>query len=343
MNYFRISGHVKAVMIIPFLITMLIRSTCAVAGDVPRMWKVTEQTGQGHTFYILPVTHNGSDQEYDGYFYKTVLPTAIGADVYFHEKALLIPEKMPPCRTPLAPTEENRRALKRAYEEVEGALYGLMVRPGSQLVLTDEERTALLGVKHWLAHDGTSRLTEYGLIVSMQTTLYNTLRHHPDAMPREAISPNPVVTDYIARERSIKGGKINESIDSAQDIVDMYCEIDGKNRGKYLLREIAKADPRKMSPLPDHIYEELQRDFVTTLKTGRLSGALRDVDGDEFSRNAVCQRNDKWLDKMTKFDGRISFYALGFAHVFQPGSNSDRCDGLLESLRKRAYSVKLVE
>lgn len=65
----------------------------------PRLWEVIgkNERGAAGKFYILPVTHNGLDVEYDDYFYKVVVPIALKADVFLHENATLVPRDVPAC------------------------------------------------------------------------------------------------------------------------------------------------------------------------------------------------------------------------------------------------------
>src|SRR5438128_832681 len=92
----------------------------AAASDHARLWKVTgpKNDGTTATFFILPVTHNGLEVEYDEYFTKTVLPIAMKADTYLSERSSMLPSEAPACANPLENTSENRDILSKARADV---------------------------------------------------------------------------------------------------------------------------------------------------------------------------------------------------------------------------------
>lgn len=318
--------------------------SAAAAADLPRLWAVTGKDHHG-VLYLLPVTHNGLEAEYDDYFYKTIVPLAMGADVFFREGALLVPSEAPACPTPLADTVENRTILRQAYADTERAVYDL--RPPLKKLdwMTDQDWKEVQEAEHWFAHDPTSKLTEYGLIVSMGTSLYNTQLQHPEILRSAGYTPRPEVANYLAHERWVKGIKKNESIDTPKDMVDAYCSVDSRRRGKYLQRELEKDDPAKFAPISKEALVRGNSDFSESIQKGVLVGEFDDSPDDEYNTHLVCDRNEKWFARMRQglSSGVTVFYALGAAHILQPSlRNAKRCDGLLARFRKAGFIVTLV-
>lgn len=332
-----------------FLVLIMVGTgSSALAADTsPRLWEVIEKNEQGVTgkFYILPVTHNGLEVEYDDYFYNTVLPFALKADVFLHEKAALVPSEVPACPTPLADTTENRTILRQAYLDVERAAYDLRTPIPKYEWMSEQDWIEVQEIEHLHAHNPTSKLSEYGLVVSMEALLFNKQLQHPELFPKVDYKVSPDVADYIAHERWIKGKKKNESIDQSSDLYDIYCAIGPKQRARYLQQKIAESDPALFKPMSKATRELANAAFAESIQNGYLTGLLNDPPDDEYSSHAVCDRNEKWLAKMRQglSDG-IKLYAVGGAHVLQPGvGNPNRCDGLLTRLRHAGYTVTLLK
>lgn len=316
------------------------------ANAPPRLWEVTGKSEEGIAgkFYILPVTHNGLDVEYDEYFYKVVVPIALKADAFFHEDATLVPKEVPACADPLADTRENREILRQAYIDVERAAYDLRTPIPREKWMSEQDWREVQEIEHMLAHGPISKLTEYGLVVAMGTLLFNKQLHHPELFPKVDYSVRPDIADFIADQRWKNGKKKNESIDKSTDFYDIYCAIGPQKRGQYLRQKIAESDPAVFKPMSREKREYYSQALVESVQKGYLTDPFDDHPNDDYSRHAVCDRNDKWLIKMRQgmSDG-IRFYALGGAHVLQPGpSNPNRCDGLLTRLRHAGYIVTLL-
>ena len=312
----------------------------------PRLWEVTGKSEQGMAgkFYILPVTHNGLDVEYDEYFHKVVMPIALKADAFLQESATLSPREVPACAAPLAETDENRKILRQAYLDVERAAYDLRTPIPREEWMSDQDWSDVQEIEHRFAHDPTAKLTEYGLVVEMGTLLFNKQLHHPELFPKVDYTVSPDIADYIAHERWLKGIKKNESIDQSSDLYDIYCAIGPRQRGRYLQQKIAESDPALFKPMSKGTRELANAAYVESIRKGYLTGLLEDHADDEYSRHAVCDRNDKWIAKMRQgLNEGIRFYALGGAHVLEPGlGNPTRCDGLLTRLRHEGYTVTLL-
>src|SRR5450830_97175 len=312
----------------------------------PRLWEITGKNEQGVSgkFYILAVTHNGLEVEYDNYFQKFVLPIALKADTFLHESAPLVEREVPACAVPLTDTKENREILRQAYLDVERAAYDARTPIPKYEWMSEKDWAEVQEIENIHAHKPTSKLTEYGLVVSMETILFNKQLHHPEQFPKVDYTLSPDIADYIAHERSVRGMKRSESIDKSNDLYDVYCAIGPTQRGRYLQRKIADADPALFKPMSKAMRELANADFSNSIQNGYLSGILEDSPDDEYSKHAVCDRNDKWLSRMRHglTDG-IRFYALGGAHVIQPAPNHTRCDGLLLRLHKEGLTVRLVE
>lgn len=330
------------------LLALLANVTSAVAGDLPRLWEVTRRDTldpQGK-FFILPVTHNGLDAEYDNYFFKTILPVALQADIFLQESAVMVPREMPSCQLPLADTAENREILRKAYADVERAVYDRRPRLSRPDSMTDQIWAEFLKVEHLLAHNEAAELSEYGLITAMGEALNEFIKkQHQDFSRKIDYTPRPDIADFIQHQRWLKGIKSNEPIESASDLAAAYCNINPAQRGRYLQREIDRADPLKFKPMLAETRARGNIVFVESIQTLAISKRFDFYEGDEYDEHIVCDRNEKWLDKMRDgVGGGIRFYAVGMAHVFQQSSGSQsRCDGLLKRLRDEGFTVKLLK
>jgi uncharacterized protein YbaP (TraB family) len=320
-------------------------TAAASAGGIPRLWEVKE-SGPGATgrFYILAVTHNALDTEYDDYLAQIVIPVAMKADVFFREASGMVPNAYPPCPTPLADTEENRQILRTVRHEVERA--GVDFFRGAQWVpdLSAQEAAEVEEALRTMAHDKAAELSEYGLIAQMTSYFDNTLARHPELWPNW-LKPRPQVADYLAEQRIRKKIKANESIDANLDIFHAYCGVSSARRAHYLLRLVTENDPAKFKSVTKQDRARFDADFTESLQRGFLVGTLADAASDEYKTHLVCDRNDKWMATMRRAPGSgIHFYALGVAHVLQPGPDSpSRCDGLLARLRQEGFSVTLLK
>lgn len=309
----------------------------------PRLWEVTGENKLGvrGKFYILPVTHNGLDVEYDDYFYKTVVPTALQADVLLQESAVIHPSEMPACPRPLADTAENREILRQAFIDTERAEYDRGPHFSRTEVMTEQDWVAVQQAERWFAHDTVSKLTEYGLIASMGESLHNFLSQNPDMARKVSYQPRPEVADYLQHQRWIKGIKSNEPIDLSLDLAAAYCNIEPATRGRFLKREIGRSDPLKFKPMSSEIRQKGNVGFIASLKNAALSDMFADAQTDEYDTHIICDRNEKWLRKMRNALGiDVRFYAVGMAHVLQPSARDRRrCDGLLKRFREEGFSV----
>lgn len=312
----------------------------------PRLWEITGKNEQGVAgkFYILPVTHNGLDVEYDDYFYKTVLPTALQVDVLLQESAIILPSEMPACPRPLVDTAENREIIRQAFIDTERAEYDRGPHFSRTEVMTEQDWVEVQQAERWFAHDTVSKLTEYGLIASMGESLHNFLSKNPDMAGKVSYRPRPDVADYLQHQRWMKGAKSNESIDLSRDLAAAYCSIEPAARGRYLQREIGRFDPLKFKPMSSEIRQRSNVGFIESIKNAAISEIFTVAQTDEYDRHIVCDRNEKWLKKMRDAIGiGVRFYAVGMAHVLQPSArDQQRCDGLLKRLREEGFSVKLV-
>lgn len=235
----------------------LVSGYVGAADAPPRLWEVTGKNGQGVSgkFYILPVTHNGLDVEYDDYFYKTVVPTALQADVLLQESADIHPSEMPACPRPLVDTAENREILRQVLVDTERAEYDRGPHFFRTEVMTEQDWVEVQQAERWFARDAVSKLTEFGLIASMGESLHHFLSKNPDMARKVRYRPRPEVADYLQHQRWIKGIKSNEPIDLSLDLAAAYCSIEPATRGRYLQREIGRSDPLKFKPVSIEILQ----------------------------------------------------------------------------------------
>ncbi|MFZ6759238.1 hypothetical protein ACO0K9_18695 [Undibacterium sp. Ji50W] len=335
--------------------------------ELPRMWEVTGTAKNGNPlkFYILGVSHNGLDPEYDNYFYKKVIPIFNTADVFSREASFWSPTLVPECPTPLTATPENREMIHAAREKVRVAQKEIMDKvpiakiPGA----TDDEQKELDQIQDKFRADTAKVLadsySEFGLIWAMRQLFQQLSDSDPRSkdiqkkMEDMAIFYSKNITGHVgnvAVRKSIdqyfmhyKPGMKAESIDATQDIVDAYCSA-GSGRSRLFQKEF-NAWEYQMDDI--HLQERLKAriqadiDFEKSMKKGKISGSLLN-DIDEHSAY-VCTRNPKWLKKMiTDNDKRVAFYALGLAHLLPRSDGKHPCDDLLTMLRKTGLSVELI-
>lgn len=322
----------------------------AVADDLPRLWEVSagNEGGVKGRFFILPVTHNGLAVEYDTYFYKTVVPIAMRADVFLYEGSHIFPSEAPACETALSDTVENREILRQAFADVERASFdfrGPAPDPGG---LSEQDRIDLLQMSHQVAHDSVKNLTEYGLITAMDMYLTSTQLQHPKKFPKENIGyPSmPIVAPYLKQHRKkFNADSRSESIDEKFDILQAYCHM-GDLRARYLQRQIEWRDPAKFKVPTTQEIARFNAGFVDSIRKGYMSEILSSfptLDA-EFNEKIICERNEKWLMRMRMNIGNgTRFYAVGMSHVIQPPPSLARCDGLLVRLRNEGFALKLVD
>ncbi|WLI90248.1 hypothetical protein Q4S45_03745 [Massilia sp. R2A-15] len=314
----------------------------------PRLWEVTGKNEQGVTgkFYILPVTHNGLAAEHDDYFYRTVVPIAMQADLFLHESSGMLPADAPACPIPFADTTENREILGKAHADVARALLNIIPPAAAMPGDTENDRLQAREASRIFAHSLTRDLSEYGLIIAMGSYLTKTQESHPERLPKAdaGYASRPEIARYIAYRRQKDGKKANASIDEKYDLVNAYCGL-GKDRPRYLQRWLALLDPTKFAPPSKNELVRMDEGFVDAVRDKQLNGVLVDALAGYGDAPIVCDRNDKWLAKMKQnLGGGIRFYALGMAHVFQPAPNDKkRCDGLLLRLEKTGFTISVVK
>lgn len=329
-------------LLISFLSTGLL---CAKEAP-PRLWEISGENEQGVTgkFYLLPVTHNGLDVEYDDYFEDTVVPMALSADIFSFENAPLSSTEIPSCRTPLADTAENRSILHHARNDVERVAYETRTPIPRAEWMSEQDWKEVQEIERIIARDSVLKLSELGLIVRMDTLLIDKQIHFPETFAKVDYVPRPDVANYLAHHRLKIGKTRNESIDLVEDITNFYCAIPPLKRGRFLQKKIAEADPLFFRPLSKHALVLAGNAFATSMRLNYLVEGFSSEADDDFRRHAVCDRNEKWLREMNRGLGEgVKFYALGVAHVLQPGlADSGRCDGLLARLRQQGYAIRLV-
>ncbi|MFZ6757882.1 hypothetical protein ACO0K9_11795 [Undibacterium sp. Ji50W] len=325
-------------------------SRLAFAADVPRLWEIsgTNQTGVSGKFYILPVTHNGLDVEYDHYLQRTIMPLALKADVFSHEAALLISFKMPACPVPLSDTPDNRQRLQALRDRVTRADAAMTMPTDEQadataarLELNEQQKRELHQANLYFVKSRVENLSEYGLHAAMIEKFSEILRKNPELKRQLGIdrTARSQIASFIALERK---EKTNASIENATEMLEAYCNM-GDARLQFLEKYVTAYDPFNFKPMSDERIAHSNKEFSDSVSTGFLT-PLWEGDSKESDREIICGRNKNWIRTIKQNLGEgVQFYALGLSHVFQSKANPERCDGLLEVFRKEGYSVKLLD
>lgn len=329
---------------------------------VSRMWEVSGKNKDGKTlhFYLLGVTHNGLDIEYDDYFFKSVLPVFHQAGFFSHEAADWNASQAPACREPMPATENNLKMIAKARERVMRLrLEALHSMPKATFPLVDkDEQDEINSVIDFsyasLAKSEADAYSELGLIWAMRHFFYDRAilegrsagARKTDAVPdsspgvRCSIFSGDQVVDSLMRCRPSMEIR---SIDSTQDIVDAYCSIPGTARANMFQRNLNEWEYASQERLPEvlKMRHEGETGLVQSLLQGKIMPPfLSDID--DYSA-WVCTRNEKWLEKMLSAqDGKTGFYALGIAHLLPRSDGQAPCADLLTMLRNRDMSVRLV-
>jgi hypothetical protein len=322
-------------------------SSALSAGAPPRLWEVTGINAQGVSgqFYILPITHNGLAVEHDDYFYQKVLPIAMDADVLLSERATMFADSAPACQTPLADTRRNRRVLAEARAAVEKASYDFAGPAPVPDGASEQDRRDIDEAMHIMARMEAEKLSEYGLLLQMQTYLTSTQLQYPERIPRGGggYGSRPEISRFLEHQRAI-AKKANASIDENNDLYEMYCSM-GEKRAKYLQQRINWYAPTHFVPPSEAQIARFSAGFAESMKSGRESALFAKFPSlsSEFDQQVVCDRNDKWVKRMMASLGTdVRFYAVGLMHVIESAPNHYRCDRLLVRLRKEGLTVRLV-
>lgn len=338
-------SFIQTILLLASIVTF--GNSANAAGSPPRLWEVTGKNEQGVTgkFYILPVTHNGLAAEHDDYFYKTIVPIAMQADVFLSEKSLMFAHEAPSCPTPLADSRKNRKILAQARAAVEKATYDFAGPAPEPDGISEQDRLEIREAMHVMARMEAERLSEYGLLLQMKTYLVSTQFNYPERMPKldADYMSRPEISHYLFFVRE-KAGRANASIDEKYDLFEMYCNM-GERRAKYLQQQLAWWAPSNLIAPSKTEIARFSAGFVDSMKSGRASALFSTLPTltTEYDQQVVCERNDKWIKRMRSSLGTdVRFYALGLMHVVQPASNNHFCDGLLVRLRKEGFAVRLV-
>lgn len=125
-----------------FLVLIIVgASGSALAADAPpRLWEVTGKNVQGVTakFYVLAVTHNGLDVEFDAYFRDKVIPALDQSNIFSFEGASLAASQVSECPNRLEQTERNVEILRSGRDRVRAA-YLRQLNSGEQPTGLSEE------------------------------------------------------------------------------------------------------------------------------------------------------------------------------------------------------------
>ncbi len=315
-------------------------ASAASVDAAPRLWRVSgaDDSGEPIFFYLLGVTHNGLPVEYDAYFRDRVIPAFESAKHYSYENANLTGEKIGPCAQPLV-SEHGRaavEALRVRLTDVETRFYEAV----------DRRIPQSLGPRAnpWrkLSEASAKDMSEFEMILALPgyrsglSSLEGRTRRHPSAASRQ-----PIAQALASKRPEI----VAASLDAPQDLVDAYCDS-GEGRIAFIETSLQQDDlfdePAKASQ--KQIEAELDqggRDFIATFAQRRPVGVFDS--GRQFSESILCERNAKWLGKMTHPDATGPwFYAVGLAHLFPVAGPTASCDGLIADLERMGWSVSAV-
>jgi TraB/PrgY/gumN family len=328
------------------MLSLLLFSIAGYAQTPPRLWEadIVGRDGAATKIYLLGITHQGINAEYDDYFFNVVLPAAKKSDALSYEGANpTVPMlSFPACLTDLknpaskAKIDDVRRIVRRLDLKMKLQEQSAIKKMGGR-AMNDAQ------VKSWSKLE-TDQLSEFGLIFAMNIVAAyfqpppkaNVM--HPDrlkatqlSVPFELARLNPSIPTF--------------DVDLPMAAWQSYCDI-GEPRIKFFESRTNAAKAKLKGTLPSlaeiQSMDSLTLEFTNTVLTGRRTGSLAYFP--EQDESVICRRNREWIKKISEPSNRkTTFYALGIFHFFPIEHQYAHCDGLLADLRKQGMTVKLVE
>jgi hypothetical protein len=311
----------------------------------PRMWEVLSKTPSGTTekFYILGISHNGLDVEYDDYLYKKVVPAFMQADVFSAELAG-IQATFRACPIPWPKTKENSELLQTARDRLKMLMIESARRswPAGTPFNHSELEAGFTGTVNMMA--------EYDLMAQIRG-YEMTLQLYPHSANEKSLGREPV-SKYLF---NLKANIPVESVDTAEEMFSAYCKrtetrpeyfrqfIQDMEVNPYYLRWSIfspKLDPAR--PVTQDDIDKANSDFSVSIKLVKMSGQFAYKNAEE-ERVLLCDRTAAWLPKMiSNMKKGTYFYALGFAHLVPSSAGNDHCNGLLDDLKANGLIVNPV-
>jgi hypothetical protein len=300
------------------------------SGDRARLWRISLPSDPARTpVYILGISHQGFDDEYDEYFFKKVLPAFDTSVEFWAEYADLKKFQNVECTTRLADNSQNRN-LTRAARKLVGDRYEnyFNTRIKNWSDVGDAKAQAMVRSAHAMMGPAyAAGLSEYGLLTSIGD------------YPTEPVTLNarPKVVAFLSRRRP---AMVFHSIDEDKDVFDAYCGS-GKDRSVLLQIQMDSA----INP-EDVQRRQRQRDadeFRRSLEDRVFARSEVELSV-QGARSWLCNRNEKWLGIIKNAVGQgPSFFALGLAHLMPAAAKNVPCDDLLTALRREGMSVELIK
>ncbi len=299
------------------------------------MWKVsaTAPNGKPSQFYILGVTHNGLQVEFDSYYTQTVLPAFQAAKVIVDESAPLGPNA-PGCPVALPVDSVTNDLFTRARENV--IAYRLKevyhmpdLETGRKKGMSDELIRDIQAVDMKMASDYAENLSEFALYFLSGATLGETFE-------RTGLKPVQIELQLTRPQIPV------ESIESMEELAAGYCGTGVIGRRELFHMKYERIAAMRDDARMKKFMESQNKDFTESLKQRKTVGTY--VIGSPMVAEAfVCGRNRNWVQRIKSnlgSDGR--FYILGLSHLLSSPYPNLSCDNLLESLKAEGMSVTLV-
>jgi hypothetical protein len=299
------------------------------SAERPRLWKISRPAAPAMSpAYILGISHQGYDDEYDAYFFDKVLPVFDTAAGLSFEYADLKKFQNVECPAPLAESAANQNMMRIARKLVRDRFENyLNTRIQNWNDVGDAKTQAMVRAAH---ADAASRyatsLSEYGVMMA--------IGDHPlNAAPRLG---RPGVASFL---RARRPAMVFDSIDEDKDMFDAYC---GAGQDRPLLLQIQLVAASDLEDVRNRGRQRAAEEFRRSLEQGVF--ARSDVElSQQGARSLLCERNQKWLGKIKNaMEQKPTFFALGLAHLMPAAAKNVPCDDLLSALRREGMLVDLI-
>ncbi|WP_148289888.1 hypothetical protein [Ideonella sp. B508-1] len=299
---------------------------------IPRLWRASLPGDKKDTvFYILAISHAGSQVEYDEYFDAVVVPAYLGSDVlHFEDGGKLPTNTQPECKKSLsspagiAILNQARATVGRNSVEYFRRLAKFLPAPANDEALIRSN-----------AENFTQGLSEYSLVQVLRAQ-YIYLQPQSSTNDKEPVYPfQPVVERLVQLKPSIQ----IKSMDEPDDMARAFCSAGEKRAGiideymkTYDLTRLSNDDGESL----DSAAKEIDKRMRSALEDQFLH---LDISESAFT----CFRTHLWEQRFKDMlDGKVHFLALGAGHLFPSTGPVASCQGLLQDLHENGFMVEKV-
>ncbi|WP_234409458.1 hypothetical protein, partial [Ideonella sp. B508-1] len=295
---------------------------------IPRMWRASLPGDKKDTvFYILAISHVGSQIEYDGYFDAVVVPAYLGSDVlHFEDGGKLPTNTQPECEKSLS-SPAGIAILNKARETV-GRNSVEYFRRLAKFLPAPANDEALIRSNAKIFTQG---LSEYSIVQTLRAQ-YIYLKSQSSTNAKYPGYPfRPVVERLVQLKPSIQ----IKSMDEPNDLARAFCSA-GEKRAGIIAEYMKLYDMSNDGESIDSAVKEVDKEMRSALEDHFLHLDL-------YESAFTCFRTHLWEQRFKDMlDGKVHFLALGAAHLFPSTGPVASCQGLLQDLHENGFMVEKV-